>query len=270
VETIVQFGPQGRLVGILSGAPTSAMNTTLVLLNAGLVPRAGPFRLHVELAQRLAKHGIRTFRFDGPGIGEAPYLGGCDARAATLTALDHLAAYHGCADFAVGGVCSAADLGWSVAVADKRVSAVLMLDGFSFTGPWFHFARITCALRRPAREWPGMLLRMFGRLRTPGGKIAAGDLRDWPDRAEARHQCAELLARGVRLLCVYTGGYGDYFLHPRQLGWTLGVAPRDPRVTFRYWPDADHTFYARPHRDRLLDTVANWLTNDVGHGGVRS
>jgi hypothetical protein len=26
-----------------------------------------------------------------------------------------------------------------------------------------------------------------------------------------------------------------------------------------YWPDCDHTFYARQHRDRLLGTIEQWM-----------
>ena len=37
---------------------------------------------------------------------------------------------------------------------------------------------------------------------------------------------------------------------------------RDRRVVMHYWPDCDHTFFAKAHRDRLLDTVERWLLNN--------
>jgi len=263
MEKIVQFGPQGRLVGVLTGASLPDSAPVLVLPSAGLLPRAGPFRLHVELARRLAVRGIRTFRFESPGVGEAPRLPRFGSREATLAALDHLASEYGCRQFAIGGLCSAADASWRAAIDDRRVCAVVMLDGMSFVGPWFHVGRLANVLRRPARDWPGVVRRLWLRLRSrsQAGSVPQdmGDYRDWPDRGDAQRQFAALLARGVYSLWVYTGGYGDRFLHPRQFAWSFGAAVQDARVAMHYWPDCDHTFYGRAHRDRLLATVEQWL-----------
>lgn len=261
MERMLRFGPDARLVGILGGDELPPGAPIVVLPSAGLVPRAGPFRLHVELARRLASSGLRTFRFDLPGVGEAP-RNGLDRRAATLAALECLAAeFHG-ARFAIGGICSAADLGWAAALSNQRVVAVMMLDGMCHAGPWFQLARIRGALQRGPRQWIGMVRR-----RLPSGHPAASqapmDLRDWPTLNDSRTQMETLLARGVRLLCVYSGGIGDYFLDARQFGWTFGRASRDPRVILHHWPDCDHTYFARSHRERLLETVIHWLVKDV-------
>ncbi len=261
MDQIVQFGPQGRLVGVLSGGSLADDAPVLLLPSAGLLPRAGPFRLHVELARRLASRGIRTFRFENPGVGEAPRLPGFGSREATLAALDQLASQFGCRQFAIGGLCSAADTGWRAAVEDPRVSAVVMLDGISFVGPWYHLARALNLVRRPPREWLRVARRAWIRLRSGYGAQAQdmGDYREWPTRRDARRQFAGLLARNVRSLWIYTGGYGDRFLHPRQFAWSFGTPAQDSRVEMHYWPDCDHTFYDRGHRDRLLATVEDWL-----------
>ena len=266
MNQVVTFGPGQHLVGILSGDPASTA-PVLVLPNAGLIPRAGPFRLHVELAERLAAHGIRTFRFDTPGVGEAPRLPGCNTQEATLAALDHLATHHGVGRFVVGGVCSAADLGWATATCDRRVVGMLLLDGISFTGFWFHFARILGALQRGPQAWIGIARRLFGRATASAMRSGSGagqapfvpGERGWPTRAEARRQFAALLQRGARSLWIYTGGYADLFLHPRQFAAAFGRAARDPRVTLHYWPDCDHTFYALQHRERLVGTIEDWM-----------
>lgn len=262
METIVRFGPGARLVGILSGAGLPADAPVLVLPNAGLVPRAGPFRLHVQLARRLAARGLRTFRFDLPGVGESSRDPGLDSHAATLAALDHLCANLLGARFAVGGVCSAADLGWLAALSNERVVGVVMLDGMCYPGPWFLLARISGALRRGPWHWFGIARRLLLRKRASGGTRPM-DLRNWPSREEARAQMTTLLARGVRFLCIYSGGIGDYFLDTRQFGWAFGAAARDRGVTLRHWPDCDHTYFARAHRERLLDAVITWLLKDV-------
>src|SRR5688572_15761233 len=246
MDTMVQFGPERRLVGVLTGTPASSsgpiVGPIVVLPSAGLLPRAGPFRLHVELSRRLARQGVSSFRFDVPGVGEAPRLKGCGGR----------------------GGCSAADVAWGVALADPRVCGVLMLDGLSYTGPWFQLALATGVLRRPVREWPSVVRRLLGRMQQQESERAPvlEDYRDWPERPQARSEFARLVARDVRSLWVYTGGYTARFRHPRQFAWSFGGAANDRRVAMHYWPDCDHTFFARAHRERLLDTVERWLLNN--------
>ncbi len=259
MNTLVRFGPEQRLVGVLSGSDR-AKGPILVLPSAGLIPRAGPFRLHVELADRLAAHGIRTFRFDAPGVGEAPRLPGMADLEATLAAIDHLASHHGGAQFVVGGICAGADVGWRAAVDDERVVAMLMLDGVAFAGPWFHLARITNALRRGPGSWTGIARRIFGRV--GGGldrRFEIADYREWPTRAQARTEFANLVRNKKRSLWIYTGGYVDVFLHPRQFAWSFGAPARAACVEMEFWPDCDHTFFATPHRRRLLDRIEHWL-----------
>ncbi|MCF7220946.1 alpha/beta fold hydrolase [Marilutibacter chinensis] len=260
MDEILRFGPHSRLSGVLTGTRSDGA-PILVLPSAGLIPRAGPFRLHVELAHRLARHGIRTFRYESPGVGETPRLKGCGPREAALEAIGTLHRETGQTRFVVGGVCSAADAAWMAAQDDTRVGGLVMIDGISFIGPWFHLARARDVLRRGPQAWPGIAARLVRRL-PPGGR-AGGDssmYREWPSQAVARRQFTGLVERGVRSLWIFTGGYTDRFLHPRQFYWGLGAGTRDPRVSMRYWPDCDHTFYARSHRERLLDTMEAWLT----------
>ncbi|MFC5568918.1 hypothetical protein ACFPN1_02425 [Lysobacter yangpyeongensis] len=256
VETLVRFGPGGALLGILAGP--AGKGPVLLLPSAGLQPRSGPFRLHWILAQRLAAQGIRSFRYDIPGVGEAPRLPDCDATQATIAAIDRLEALHGCGTFAIGGICSAADTGWDAAVADPRVSALLMLDGVCFGGPWHRYARILDLLRRLPREWRRFAGKARGRLRGGGG-LDSSAFRSWPTRPQARAQFAQMLAREVRMLWIFSGGYADRFLHPRQFEWSFGACVHDPRVAMHYWPDCDHTYFGKDQRERLLEEVVRWM-----------
>lgn len=255
-DVLVRFGPGGRLTGVLSG-PAGA-GPTLLLPSAGLQPRSGPFRLHTLLAQRLAARGIRSFRYDIPGVGEAPRLADCDATQATLAAMDLLEFEHRSRTFAIGGICSAADTGWDVATVDPRIVALLLLDGVCFAGPWYRYARVLGLLRRLPKEWRHFARKVPGRLRG-NASLDSNAFRTWPGHAEAREQFAQFVARDMRLLCIFSGGYADRFLHPRQFEWSFGPPARDPRVAMHYWPDCDHTYYGRAQRDRLIARVADWM-----------
>ena len=37
------------------------------------------------------------------------------------------------------------------------------------------------------------------------------------------------------------------------------AASRAACVEMEFWPDCDHTFFATPHRSRLLDRIERWL-----------
>jgi hypothetical protein len=262
-EVFVRFGPGGRLNGVLCGPP--GPGPTLLLPSAGLQPRSGPFRLHALLAQRLAARGIRSFRYDIPGVGEAPRMPECDAVQATIAAMDRLESMHGCRAFAVGGICSAADTGWDVANRDPRVTAVLMLDGVCFAGPWYHYARVLGLLRRLPKEWRHFLRKVHGRIRGGGdSSLDSNAFRTWPGQQQAREQFANLVARDVRLLWIFSGGFADRFLHPRQFEWSFGSPARDPRVTMHYWPDCDHTYFGRAQRERLIESISHWMAELPG------
>lgn len=268
MSSFVRFGPGGALVGILGEGDASG--PILVLPSAGLIPRAGAFRLHVELAERLSRQGIRTFRFDVPGVGESQRVQGLGDSGATMAAIDELAARFPDARFVVGGICSGADVGWRAAVADERVVGMLMLDGLGFTGPWFQLARVSNVIRGGPRRWLGTLANL---LRTRGKgldkRVEIADYRDWPSRDAARREFADLVARGTRQLWIYTGGYNDVFLHPRQFEWSFGPAVHAPCVSMSFWPDCDHTFFAAPHRTRLLDAIEQWMSPLAAQAEVR-
>jgi len=267
MKTFVRFGSGNQLLGILAGDAATASGPILILPSAGLQPRSGPFRLYVELAQQLAPIGIRTFRFDVPGVGEAARLAGYDENSATLAAIDALQERHGGSEFAVGGICSAADVAWKAAVNDRRVKAILMLDGVSFTGPWYIYARAVDRIRRLPREWLRMLTDAKQARSEKGMKSA--DFRDWPSHKDARREFSGLVARQVDQLWIYTGGFTDRFQHPRQFSWSFGESTRSPQVTMHYWPDCDHTFFARAHRDRLVSTIREWMVEFCSNAGKR-
>ena len=79
-EDIVQFA--GRLSGIVtlredlavedhSKGTHAGTRPALILVSAGLLSKAGPYRLYATLARKLAKEGFLVLRFDLGGIGDS-------------------------------------------------------------------------------------------------------------------------------------------------------------------------------------------------------
>lgn len=245
--------------GVLSGSAARNDNAVcLLLFNAGFIHRSGPFRLHVRLARRLAGLGMASFRFDAPGLGDAIARSDRPLAETIKASMDVLQARYGYSRFVVGGLCSAADLGWQVALADARVIGLLSIDGLARMGWWYRLAKWRRALAKPPRAWVGMLLRRSRARQRPAASMSAEDLRDWPAPGSEHEHMARLVARGVHLFCLFTGGAG-YFLHPGQFTETWGKASRAPTVEFEHWPQCDHTFLAESDRRRLIERIADWM-----------
>lgn len=249
----------GRGFGLLTRAAGPVRGITVVLLNAGLIHRVGPFRLYVQLARELARDGFDVLRFDQPGIGDG-YPGGHATNESFIgEAFDAAQAVTGSREFVVGGICSAADQGWRYALADSRVTGLLLLDGMAHKNLWFRFAQLWRLIRRPLSAWPGTFRRLLQA--KPADAPAVEDFRDWPTPAEFRSQLAQLLARGVRVFAFYTGGIPYYLLHPKQFDTTFGALRNHAALQVEFCSDLDHTLFSPVDRGQVVDRIRSWCGN---------
>jgi len=270
-ERALRLGPAQNLVGILSRPEASGSERpAVVVLNAGVLHRVGPHRLHVRLTRRLAALGFAGLRLDLAGIGDSLAVAGTrsfreSAVADTQVAMDELTAQTGAARFVLVGLCSGADNALATAASDPRVAGLVILDPPSY--------RTTRArLRKAAHQVAQRGLRgalawglAVGR-RELGERIAArrhraaappSEGRETPPLAGYRQQLEALLARDVKILAIYSGGLGERYNHVDQL-FEYAPALRG-RLTHAYFPDANHLFTERAQQTELLDTIAVWV-----------
>lgn len=290
-ERVHTFGKDGSLVGIVSvprdprAAAAAAQRPFVVVLNAGLVHRVGPFGLGVQLARRAAARGFRVLRFDQSGLGDsAPRPGSLSMEEQVVLdgreAFDSLSKTYGADRFVVGGLCSGALNAHRITVSDERVVGMWMLDGYAYATAVHYRERLLRRLQRPetwiptARRVANELRGRFSRWRQGQAEAEqAADQRvdqffsDWPPRASVRQDLNGLLRRGVRMLFVYTGGWSSY-VHERQFGEMFpGLqssekqtsSGRNSLITVRYHADADHTYVALTDREKMLADIDAFL-----------
>ena len=259
-ERVVGFGE--GLVGVLT-VPTgrTPRRTAVVLLNAGLVHRMGPFRLYVQLARRLAAKGYVVLRFDQSGLGDSPLssrLSESRKRDEIGAAMDAVTHETGVGRFVLGGVCSGADDAFNLAPQDPRVAGVVLLDGVGYVTRGHRIRHYLPRLFNPARVWRALRRR----LRKGDGEpraVGNDDLRDFPRREEAVGRLHALDARGTQVLMLYTGGVASYHNHRRQAREAFGRVMDSPNMASEYWPECDHTFYVRAHREQLFACLQDWM-----------
>ncbi|MDR0182530.1 serine aminopeptidase domain-containing protein [Lysobacter arvi] len=259
VETAHGFGD--GLVGVITRPLDRATSKIgVLLLNAGLTRHTGPFRMHVELARRLAAEGFAVLRFDQSGLGDSALPGRAtgERRQREIDAAMRLLAHEtGVERFVLCGLCSGADDAFHVGAVDARVAGAILLDGVAYPTPGFWMRHAL-----PRLFDFGKVLRFLMSRRNPAPSLS--DFRDWPERSQARRMLAGMVARDLRLLFVFTGGAYHYFNHRAQLAASLGHAAQAPQVSLEFWREYDHTFFLRKHRAVLFKRVVAWMLSEFG------
>ncbi len=266
----VRFGPANALVGVVT-TPTESgrtrRKTGVLILNAGVIHRAGPNRLHTSLAIRLCRHGFTVLRFDYSGIGDSnrnPEQGSLVARTLreTQAAMNWLDSEYGIEEFMVVGLCSGADNAVRVAAADPRIVGLGLLDGYAYHTPasrrltWGETRRRLTSVSGLAR----VLARLFKKLllrkrdKTDAGTLG---LMLKPPKADAEGELLALVNRGVQILCVYTPELGVYKYADQFFDFFPSLVD-DHRVRIEFFEQADHIFTQQRHQVALSDIMAAW------------
>lgn len=260
-ERARRFGVAEHLVGVV-GLPEAAGNIGVIMVNTGMVYRVGPFRLHVELARRLNAEGYPTLRFDLSTLGDSGASGRPLSRidqacADVAEAMDLLAREAGCSRFVLFGLCSGAAVAHQASRRlAPRVAGAVFIDGYTYRTLGFmlrYYVPLLLHIPRVLRS----IARLGSRLR------GAGDIEfvvAIPPRAEVRADYQRMLAEGMKLCFIYSGGIGYYFNHPRQFRESFGRRLASHRgVTLHQLPRTDHTYSLVGDRALLIDTIVAWL-----------
>lgn len=252
-ETVVALGPSGNVVGILADAAGPARRPPLLLLNAGVIHRVGPHRLHVRLARALADDGVPSLRLDLSGIGDSRGLpDGLRFRDSAVAdiraALDQVAPAGPALLF---GICSGADNAIAAALADPRVAGIVLVDPHAYAT---RRARLRHVLRRLAAGG-NPLQAMRARLRPRAA--APESERQPPPREEFRAQLQALVARGVRILSIHTLAQRVRNNHANQVFESFPELRG--KLDTLYFPRANHTFTELSEQAALIEAVRAWL-----------
>lgn len=262
-EQAHRFGREKHLIGIAGVPVDDAGDIGVIVLNAGLVHRIGPFRLHVELTRQLNAAGYPTLRFDMSTLGDSAATGGGQTRVQQVLAdLDDamglLASQAGCSRFVLVGLCSGAQNAHVVAAQDPRVAGAVFLDGYAYRTLGYRLRHYLPRLADPSR-WLRRLQRggeaMPARVAEPVFAVAPAP------RDEVIADFNGMVARGMRLYLVYSGGISDCFNHARQFRECFGKVMRHPAVATRYLAETDHTYVLTGDRARLVHGIGDWLVH---------
>ncbi len=273
-EEAVLFGAGGSLVGILSHpADFDPARPAILLLNVGLVHRAGPNRLYVKLARQLASLGFLVLRFDFSGVGDS--LRRSDDvpqnRAnplETREAMDYLESAWGTREFLSMGICRGAWVSFAAACQDARLIGLALInpdtladDRRSAIRAHLKTSSATGALTRPA-TWlrvlrrPAVYRAQFAMLASHlRSKLRRGERVTEADQVAAR--LGALAERGVDILFLFSQQDPGH-------DYVSAIIDRGPgglseRVSLEVIPEATHAFFSLASQASLSQAVERWV-----------
>ena len=269
-ERAFRFGRAHHLVGV-AGLPepaTPAAPVGVIVLNAGMVHRVGPFRLHVEITRRLNASGYPTLRFDLSSLGDSSAAD--ESRSQTqqvnadvADAMSLLASHSGCSRFVLLGLCSGAQNAHGVAIDEARVAGAIFLDGYAYRTLGFRLRHYLPRLWS-AERWHRFISRSLQARASQGDDVFAVR---FPPREQVQRELAAMLDRGLKLRFIYSGGVTRYFNHPRQFRECFGRLADRPQISARLFAGTDHTYALQVDRQRLLDDITTWLRDNFPVSG---
>jgi len=276
-ETALLFGPRKALVGILTNPATGAPpgeRPGVLILNAGLLHRVGPNRVHVQMARFLAERGFAVLRFDLSGIGDSRPREGVVTIADsvmedTREALDLMERMTGLRRFLLIGICSGADIALFAATQEPRVVGAALIDGYF--APTFGF-RVGRQLRRvfTLRSWLRLLTGQSQVWSVVVDALAAPRRRERSEPrgrgprfspvAKYRESVRVAVTRGVALLLVYTEDGPSLYHYRRSMKKQIPRwAARQP-VSVEYFDGSDHVFTLRVNQERIVRILSHWAS----------
>lgn len=277
VEQALLLGPRKSMVGVITPASAQASASDapfIVILNAGIIHRVGPNRMHVLLARALAAAGFGVLRVDLSGLGDSEVrhdgLPPLDATLADIRdILDMLQSTRQVQRVVLVGLCSGADHSIIYAGTDERVVGVALMDpsiprtvgyyvhhyGHRILGirAWMNFA----LGRHPV--WRALKRRMSPVPAESHVEARGPSLEDPKVRAFLQNAYGRALSNGAQLLAVLTADRQRQHNHRRQLLDAFPQLSFGKQLRLEYFKDCDHTFTSAANRARLIDLVVEWM-----------
>jgi pimeloyl-ACP methyl ester carboxylesterase len=279
-EKVVTFGEGGGLVGVITTpAEARPQGPHVVLINSGIVHRVGASRLYVGFARAFAAAGLTTLRFDLSGIGDSERASGAvslqeSVQADIAAAVDLLGTRHGAGRVVLVGLCSGAFDAFEYVLRDPRVAGAAMLD---MPGPfrnWSHLVHYLAARvlrpsswRNPIKKVRGMGLAVAALAqsdRASGEAVRMPGVRGQRSRQRMAAELDALLARGVKLSFVFTGGAVESYNHQSQFRRRFPRAGSNSGVNVELLAWCDHVFSTRKMRARITSLVRDWILTLAG------
>lgn len=265
-EEVFRYGESNRGFGMMTMPENAQAAPVVVLFNAGLTYREGPYRLNVLLARELAKAGYIAVRVDLSGKGDTPERQGLTNRESVAKDWDHIKerikTRYPDSKLLLMGLCSGADNAIKIAAESPAIKGLILLDPVVPADREYYKRVVIDGISNPY-NWirsPKILLRYVEKifrkiLKKTNDEI---DLRDLPTLDETSQAFKNLVSLNGRVLSVFTHSAAKYYNKQGQMVMSLEIDGLSELAEEEYWPWMRHLYVAQLHRDDLVARVKEW------------
>ncbi len=250
LEMPMRFGRRGRLFGVLCQPENRRTDMAVIMTNSGRDPHYGSCRQSVTLARQLARAGIASLRMDFAGLGDSLGAIGKEHLLTPMFEQDRLPDLRGAIDalerlgyrrFALQGLCAGAYHSFHGALSDPRIGALLLVNIPLFSLPGQVVLNYLTYRGSTLGHYVGRVFSLNGLKRLISGKVdlanivrgqitqaqlrASATVQDvaskvgMADKGSVAHRAmAELSARGVRSMFLFSAGQGEINAFAQEFG----------------------------------------------------
>ena len=268
-EKVLSLGNSSSLIVIVSEPETIEgveRKPAVLFWNAGILHRVGPYRLYVDMSRRLAKLGFLAARFDLSGKGDSGPRRDMvpekeRVKRDVQEVMNLVTINTGIEKFVLIGLCSGADDAFPIAVLDRRVSGLVMLDGFGYRTfnyyVYYYLPRIYRCYK--LESWKKFVVRKYNNYLSRSGRKVDDYIREFPPKKKARADILSLIERKVNLLFVYSGTVGEYYNYKGQFVDMFKPIELNEKLQVEYFTEATHIYDRLEDRNRLMSCVCDWM-----------
>lgn len=284
-EQVVLFGKTRSLVGVLTEPRSASRNgrfPAIIILNAGLLHRVGPNRLHVKIARQMAGAGFFVLRFDFSGIGDSrarddslPFEKSSISE--TQEAMSYLGSVRGIEKFILIGICSGASVAFKTACRDWRVAGTVGVNGSYCDSQVLEGLNQYIESSIQGRYYRKHLLDYRSWLRVITGRSDLGNIRrllitktkrllsrkkNVPVRTDPSIRWNSLIERGADLFLIYSEGSAALDSFRLLLEKSLSRLRSSGKLPVEIVEHTDHVFTLVWSQNILVDLIHQWVRNE--------
>lgn len=273
-EAAVLIGEWRSLVGIVTrpARPPPPDDPAIVILNAGVIHRAGHHRMTVTMSRILARAGYLTLRFDFSGIGDSEprndELSPVDSCLADIKqALDWLEVDSKVSRVILVGLCSGADHAVLYGHTDRRVVALVLIDpSFPATARYYlhsiaskltslrNWRKLLTGKSRLVKMWVEQLLyRAVPKRRSR--RISLENIQFHDDLEQSYRNSVE---HGIKMLALLTEDTTRQTYRDQMID-AFPKVRFGTKLRLEWLPGSDHTLTRDADRTRLYGLILEWL-----------
>lgn len=274
-ESLTQFGEKNLINGIITHPDNNPKEIGVILLNAGFLHKVGPNRIYVRIARKLAQDGYTALRFDFSGIGDSyssnKAISSTERKESEIkNSIDYLSEKYNIRKIVLLGFCSGADAASSLSGKDKRIVALILINGYFVNEDQIGQVYTEAQQNLQRRYYKDSFLKLNRLKRLITGK---SNYKDIAKSLSGRKQTGQnfildnwkiiTTENDLSVLIVCSTGSVSYDIYQLYLKKYLEEIELKNKIIVEIIDNTDHMFTLINSQNLIIDKISNFIKTSV-------